>query len=649
VIADEELQPDAAGDAEPSTRSPDPVRDDGPWWVAALLTIGAAVPVLAAAVRAGTSWMPLQDTAALVMRSRDVFTSSTPLLGMPTSLSATLGRPVHHPGPMGFWPSAVSQAIVDHPAAPMVATVLVNLACIAGIVFIARRLGGVPVAALAALLVALTSWSLRDELLIDPLNPNAGYLPLGLYLVAAVAVASGRAWVLPVMVVAGSYAAQSHVSLLAPVGSVGVALLAWGAWTASREVGARRAARGLPDVVRSHRGPVAVAAFLAVAAWLPVLIDLVAGNQNLWYLARAGGGTGEESLGLASTWDVVTRAIVSPGWLRDDRTAIEAVAPIGLVPHLAAVALLVMAVTLLIVLARRGHRSIPSGLLFSLAAFAGGGFGLTRIPWNFWNVFSFSSYLWLWAASAVFWASLVTAVAVLLQERLAHRSLPGLRLAGAAVCGLGVLVVAGAAVSSSSDRVNFSTQFSGPVAEISDQLTATLDPEQPYLVEIPVGIDYEFVPMGVALELERRGFDIVLPARLEGMVHSHRTTSDEPVETQLTFVQGLVLPAPSDEGNEVARFTPAADDQASLEDVEGEMMDLIEERGGLAVARGDVTEDYDLAGARQVVESGELLGLWQFGILTAPSMPDDLMVRYREALSLPVRDVVVYAAPTHDS
>lgn len=612
--------------------------------VTALLVALAAAPLAAAVARAGTGWLALQDSASIVLRSRDVLTARTPLLGMPTTLSEALGEPVHHLGPMGFWPSGLASALVDHRAAPMVATALVNLVAVAAIVLIAGRLGGRPAAALAAASVAVTSWSLRDEILIDPLNPYAGHLPLAAFLVAMAAVTAGATWALPVAVLVGSYAAQSHVSLVIPIAAVVVGAAVVGGVAARRAAGGAGGPAGWRGVLRPHRRPVIAALVVAAICWWPVLLDLLFGQQNLWRVARAGGGMPGDQLGAAGAWRVVARAVTTPVWLVDDRLAADLVAPVGAARQLLAVAVLAGAAALAW-RGRRRHPAIAAALLTSLTALAGGGWALTKIPDNVFNLYALPNYLWLWPVTALLFVALLAAAVGEARERWSRShdaDLPGIGRATVAAAGAVALLAAVGAVAGPGPRIDNNVRFGSTTTALAEQVAARLDPDVNHLVEVEPGVNEEFVPLGLALELERRGLTVTLPRRFSGAVGEHRTDDAPPIGARLQVVQALEIGAVPDDADVLAVVEPDRTARQAFDRVVDEILAEVDAAGGQLVvlgAEGEVV--HDAASARDLVRSGELYGIWSFGAVAEPRLPDALMEEYRRALDGPIRTVAV--------
>ncbi|HVN75851.1 MAG TPA: hypothetical protein VMT19_06010, partial [Thermoanaerobaculaceae bacterium] len=174
----------------------------------------------------------------------------------------------HHPGPLMFYCLAPFWAALGRShAAQATGAVAVNLAALIGIAVGLRRLLGEErwPPALAALGLYLL-W-LQPAFLVSVWNPDIVVLPLCLALVAFAATAAGSLAWLPVAVVAGSFAVQSHIGCAVPV-AVAAALAAVAAGARMRRL--RRNSESPP---LRWRRPVALAAGLGALVWLPVLIE----------------------------------------------------------------------------------------------------------------------------------------------------------------------------------------------------------------------------------------------------------------------------------------------------------------------------------------------------------------------------------------
>jgi len=175
-------------------------------------------------------------------------------------------------------------------------------------------------------------------------------LPFGLAMVEWAAWAAGRPRALPMAVLAGSLAAQTHLGCLPATVACGLAAFAL-------RVPAVRRAAGLPGLAPQSRRPVAVAAAIAALMWAPPLVEQFrAGGGNLSHIlafsARAGEGHGAgETLAAAGA--------ASAGWLVRAQGP-SAAAILGLV---------VVALAVAHAAARRTRQAFPAAL--SLVTFAG--------------------------------------------------------------------------------------------------------------------------------------------------------------------------------------------------------------------------------------------------------------------------------------
>lgn len=597
--------------------------------------------MLATAIRAFSIWRPVGDTAAITLRASDVFTVDTPLVGMPTTLSDTVGQIVHHPGPLEFWVIAVAQMLTGHRTAPMVAVVAVNLAAVVGIVVTAGWLAGRNGRLLAALMVGLCTWSLRGDYVIDPYNPYAAWLPLFAFAVALAATLRGHLWALPIALAAGSYAAQSHVSLLVPVSLTCLAALAF-AVGGSAEGGlgamAGRARAGLLE----HRRPLGAAVAVALVCSAPVLIDMVAGRQNLWTLAGATGSDGPV-LGLSRAWQVAARAVTSPPWLVANRSAFETVAPVPGWQQLVAALVLGLAVAIAVVMWRR-HRAVVALVVIGATGMAGGTFAASRIPGGIFAAYALHNYLWLWPFTAVLWVGIICGVGLVTIE---HRSVVD-RVDGRAVralpVALAVALLLVAVVGAVQPPVRASVlagRHAPATGSLAEQLDRVIDDDATVVIDVESELDQSAVAFGLVLELERRGVDARVDDDLGGSFGSHRVV-EAGVDAERLFVRVGRTGPPEipDEAELVASYTPVEQRIATLEAASEAILDLIDEAGGLIVGfDGEVLDDEK---AETMVRTGDLVGLERLDLVVQPEIPSDLFDRYADAQEGPILFVAVY-------
>lgn len=162
---------------------------------------------------------PLFDFALTEMRVRDVGSKHTPLNGLPGRLG-TPQVPGKHPGPLSFYLLAPAYRLLGSSWwALRASTALFNAAAIVISLMLARRAGGRAAILTVGVLLALLEVGFGFFVLTLPWNP---YLPVFWFVVvltAAWCVASGHTKTLPVMAVAASICAQTHISYL-PIGVV---------------------------------------------------------------------------------------------------------------------------------------------------------------------------------------------------------------------------------------------------------------------------------------------------------------------------------------------------------------------------------------------------------------------------------------------
>jgi hypothetical protein len=609
-----------------------------------VLSALAAVPVLSTAARAARGWTPVGDTAAITLRAHDVFSSNSPLVGMPTTLSDSVGGVLHHPGPLEFWAIAAGQLLSGHRVVPMVAVVAVNLVAIVAVVWLGRHIAARPGAVVAALAVVLATWSLRGDAVIDPYNPYAAWLPLSAFLVAVVALLGGRTRALPIAVVAGSYAAQSHVSLLVPVTLAvltAVAIAGLSAEAKTKDLG-----RVIPTVrewVAHEPRIAALTVMAAVLCWTPVFVDLMVGQRNLLVLIGAAGAEGP-TLGLARAWQVMARALTSPPWLSADRDAFTTVAPASGLTQIAAVGVLALAGAVAW-WARRRLPLITALLAVSAGTMLGGTVAASRIPGGIFAAYALHNYLWIWPATAIFWIGLAGGLVALSRSQGWSFVAPD-RIVTATTVVLMVGVVAMATWSAVEPPVRASVlagRHAASVRSLGGQLGATFEPGERVVVGIEAELDQSAVAMGLVLELERYGVVSLVEPELAGSFGNHRVHAGGPVGAELSVLVGVAPPEIPPDARLVASYDPDVAMLVRAARANAAIEQLIDEAGGLVVglAANRVTPDEAL----RMVRSGDLVGLGRLNLISSPSIPPATFSRYAAAQEGPILFVRVYVSP----
>lgn len=334
------------------------------------------------------------DDAAIQVRAWDVGTHRTPLLGMPSTLSAAGNT--HHPGPLQFWLLAPLARAVRWLSGSMaslaVAQALLNLLVLAAALWAVwrctRRLGAVWVAALAAV---AAMWVAGSSVGFEPYNPAFAFVALVAAVVAAAAVLiRADTYAVGVLAITASAAAQAHLTYALPAAAVAVV----GA------VAYFRSGERTP-------GGVTWLAILIVAVWSGPLLDAVVhGGGNLSrYVSAAGTSTERTGLLRAVTRLVRSLSPFDLGLHRHAYRPFELIVPAS--PFDWVWALLLFAVISAAAVRDRQLRRFTVGALALTVACV---VGAAITPYGFAAIFAV--YLqWVWVVPVFCWWALA-AVAV---------------------------------------------------------------------------------------------------------------------------------------------------------------------------------------------------------------------------------------------
>lgn len=227
---------------------------------APLLALGAALPALAAAIRATAQrWYPTLDNGIYSARAWDVGTSHNPMLATWSSRSTATGIIMNHPGPMAFQLLAPFRRLFG-PVGVRIGSAFINAGAAGSVVWMAWRVGRRRGVATFGLGVLVLSASMGSEVLSDPWTHN---LPLLGFFAAAVgmwASLAGDRWGPALTVFWASLCAQislAYVVLSAVL--VAASLMAgvgwW--WGADRRTSRNRRNGSAPSDRVENRGPVA--------------------------------------------------------------------------------------------------------------------------------------------------------------------------------------------------------------------------------------------------------------------------------------------------------------------------------------------------------------------------------------------------------
>lgn len=462
-----------------------PPRRPVPRWLAPVAMAAAMAPIVVAGVR-GTlrGWIPTGDDAYSAVRAWDVFSTNPPLLGTWSSASTYTGHQINHPGPLQFDLLAVPVRLLGHDAGTALGIAAINAAAVALLGWLVLRRLGPAAAALAMGLSALLSWSMGSEMLYDPWSQHAPLIPFSLFLVAAWCAVAGDRAALPVMVVAGSYALQTHLSysVLVP----GMAAFACGALALRLTLARRSDPPSWPRHRRAALRWAAITGATALVCWAQPLVEQLAGDGE----GNVTGLLGSADHGMRTPgWGPALRALggtvaVPPMWLPPSYGSPSfRIDGSGHPTALAGGALLALAAAL-VVLGWRAHRrasaAVAAGAATALAALTLALVTTLRMPLPLGMVPTYSRFMW--PLGMMVWLAL--GVGVLDEVRARWR----LATSGAALAvpGLALAVVAAVAALPMVDNKTAARPWAmEAVRAIDDDVVAALVDRGPVLVQMP--------------------------------------------------------------------------------------------------------------------------------------------------------------------
>jgi hypothetical protein len=261
----------------------------------------ALVPFVVAVARAVVKhWMPIGDAAYFTVRSRDVLTAHTPLVGAWSSGSSVVGTPVNNLGPMQLDLLAPFTKLSPY-LGTAIGSAVINAACVAIVWVVVRRMfrPAMVVAVMAGTLVLMATLGL--SWLIDARQQHAMVLPLYALLWLSAAMWAGVGVAVPLGVAVASLTLQTHFTYAYQ------SAIVLGAGVAGYAIATRRQ-RDRWRRVGAWSGAV------GVLCWIQPLIDqfFVGGNLgDVLGPARGRPGAGFE----AGVQVVAGAALVPPFWL----------------------------------------------------------------------------------------------------------------------------------------------------------------------------------------------------------------------------------------------------------------------------------------------------------------------------------------------
>ncbi len=525
----------------------DAARPPGPrWWPAAVAVavgVAVAIPLLVTGIAgAARDWYPGGDWAVLELRTHDVGTGMTPLLG-PYSRFGW-----NHPGPLLFWVLAVPYRLVGARSSGMLlGAALVNLAAVVGSLALAWRRGRLVLVAAAAALIGVAMVHLGPAFLRDPWNPSVTVLPFLCFVLLVWSATDGDDVALPFGALVGSFLVQAHVGFAVLVGAlVVVAVVGY-----VRRTGSLRD----PGWWRPRRGVLLWTAAVLAIAWLPVVVDQVVGDGNLGLLVSYFTGGSDAPAGFGTAAGIVARELGGIGpWMG----GLELVGDRGelLTSPLGGLVVPLAAFTLAAGLAVRSGAwsAVRFQVVVAVAAIVGW-LSVSRITGELF------AYLvrWWWAIALCWWLSVLwscwSAVPVTARRRL---------VAVVATVGAVAVLWSSATVVRGVDEVGTPDgEWWVTLEEIVPQTLAGVPRDGPVLVRA-VGSKWGSVGDGVRLALAKDGLDVVVDDPELIKFGSGRAASGQPPAWVVWVVTGVGSIERADETaglTQVARWDPLSPEE----------------------------------------------------------------------------------------
>lgn len=482
------------------------------------LAVAVAVPLAVAGVAgAARDWYPGGDWAVLELRTYDVGSGLTPLVG-PYSRFGW-----NHPGPLLFWLLAAPYRLLGARSSGMLAAAAaVNLAAVTGSLALAWRRGRLVLVGLTAAMVGVAMVHLGPSFLRDPWNPSITVLPFLCFLLLVWSATDGDRLALPFGALVGSFLVQSHVGFALLVGALSVVAV----------LGYVRAT-GSPRRVewwRARRGVLAWTGAVLVVAWLPVLVDQVAGDGNVGELVSYFAGGGDEPAGLGAAAGMLARELggVAP-WMgglepADDAGALPTSPLSGL-----GVPLVAFALATVLAVGAGARSALRLQVVVGVAALVGL-VSTSRITGEVY------AYLvrWWWAIALCWWLSVLWSCWSAVPAAARRALVPVVAvLAGSVVWWSSATVVRGVDDVGTPDGEWWVT-----LEEIVPDTLARVPREGPLLVRA-VGSKWGSIGDGVRLALEKDGVDVVVDDPEVVKFGSGRAAADRPPRGVVWVVTGI--------------------------------------------------------------------------------------------------------------
>ena len=525
-------------------------------WALALTAAVALAPI-AALIHFLPEWTATGDPALMGLRSLDVGTSRTPLLGQPSTAAAYAGAEghAHHPGALHFYLMAVPIRVLGSAVAMPLVSVAITGSCLLVSLWAVFRQLGKSAAVVAAALLTITAFTTGAASLVNPVSSSIAGYPLLATAVLLWCVLCGDLRLLPLATGVLSFAAQQHLSVdpaLAVMTGGVVAVVTW------RWARGRRQPTGRPADAADLRRWAGWSALVALVMWSPVLLQQAFGNVgNLGQVVDFARHGNSETVGYGrATWQVAHAFGLPPLLGRTALTGSWLTARPSVTTWLSAAGILATVAAVSWHRRRDDPRVAALGGMVGLICLAGIVSG-SSVPAG---IEQHRLVFYHWAIAGAFLASLTLGLAALRVVRpLVSERVP--RATGVRVA-LGALAVVAIAlpgiVSIRLDRrtntldLAYSVLTRAEVDEVVDSVLAHRDELGDHVVLLSDGEPlFMGVKEGVALALVEGGFDVHFPLSSRYFVHDQRLVERDEVDGSVVLVLDHATPTPSPEGGEL--------------------------------------------------------------------------------------------------
>ena len=545
----------------------EPVGQDGPAadpvrrWRRPILAGGVVLlvaPLLVAlVVLHDPRWFPALELAQTELHVRDVGGSDTQLTGLIGRLGAP-GEQGSHLGPSSFLALApVYRLAGSTPWALQVSTVVLHLAAVGVALWLAHRRGGFRLLVLVGVVLTVLLRFYGAHLLTEPWNPYLPMLWWVVFVLAVWSVAMRDIALLPVVVVAGTFCVQTHISYLGLISGLT-------AYAVASVLVQALALRRRQEPATRIWSVLAVSAAIGAVLWFPpVLEELRRQPGNLRVVFDTFADSSEDPIGPVEAVRLLL-AYLDPWRLLARHAEAKVVTEAPTWP-VAGMAFLTAWAGSAFVVWRLRHRALLHLDAVLGIALVLGAIGTSRIFGVTW------AWLvqWVWGLTALMVVAIVWTVGAVLERRARVDARARLARVGAvvmAVVALGSAV--GLAVDASGvepDDTASSRALSHLVPETLDALERERPHRGPYLIDNvdPVGVVGELQTFGLLNELDRAGVPVGIEPRKRLRAAPRLTLRPQQAGAVLRVVTGSAIdewernPA----ARRLATFEPRTDEQ----------------------------------------------------------------------------------------